>query len=93
MSVEVDTEALPISSIEVVVTSDGGAQRSFFLNPPSQPASGDTEIWTASTLIGSEATYNNLYVLEFFIVGGEDDELISNEAIVLVANGRHQVSD
>jgi prepilin-type N-terminal cleavage/methylation domain-containing protein len=85
--VKVDDPGVEIQSVEVVVTSDGGVQHSVFLNEPSgtQNKSGT---WTGSRVVGSQETFYDLYVLEFFVTAGTaPNEIVGSEALPLAASG------
>ncbi len=88
ISLRIDDPGVSISSVEVVVTSDGGAQRSFYLNPPTG-STNNAGTWTGTRQVGGAETFYDLYAMEFFITAGSGaGQIVGTESITLAATGR-----
>lgn len=85
--VKVENPGINITSVEVVITSDGGAQHSFFLNPPTG-AINNAGTWTGLRPVGNQETFYNLYSLELIIKAGSGaGQIVGYESLGLRAVG------
>jgi prepilin-type N-terminal cleavage/methylation domain-containing protein len=85
--VKVEDPGTNITSVELVITSDGGAQRSVFLNPPTG-AINNAGTWTGTRQVGNQETFYNLYALEIIIKAGSGpSQIVGYESLSLRAAG------
>lgn len=87
-SVKVADPGVPITSVEIVVTSDGGRQATFYLNPPTgtQNKSGT---WTGARQVGNQETFYDLYSIGIYITAGTaSNEIVGHESLPLAATGK-----
>lgn len=64
-SVKVSDSQAQVEQVQVVVTSDGGAQATFNLNPPSGSPNNEGS-WTGVRQVGATETFEDTYYVEFF---------------------------
>ena len=64
-SVKVSDSLAQVEQVQVVVTSDGGAQATFNLNPPSGSPNNEGS-WTGVRQVGATETFEDTYYVEFF---------------------------
>ncbi len=87
IKLKVSDPGVNIDTVEVIVTSDDGAQRSVFLNPPTG-VTNNAGTWQALSPVGNQETFYNLYALEFYITAGTGaGQIVGYETIGLAGTG------